>query len=85
MGRYWVLEKNLVTNEWIDRGWQEARGQHAAIKAHNGGKVEGKFAAVPESSWHPVNIQRREVVAYSITEDGDAELTGEGEVEADAG
>ena len=83
MSQYRVLEKNPITNEWIDRGWVEARGQHAAIKAH-AKQSEGSFAAVPETSWHPVKIERREEVRFSISEDGDGDVQGEIAEEAEA-
>ena len=71
MSKYRVLEKNLITNEWIDRGWQEARGQEHAIR-QEAGKRSGSFLAVPETSWHPVTIELVTQERLIVSDDGEA-------------
>ena len=72
---YRVFELNPITNEWIDRGYVEGKSQQAAIKAHNP-QAEGQFFAVPESSYHPVNVGKKEVVRWTYTAADGSEAQG---------
>jgi len=78
MARYRLFEKNLVTNEWVDKGWQEGSGQQDVIRKQ--GIAGNSYFVVPETSFHPVKIATAEVVRWESL-DGD-EMLAQEEVEA---
>jgi hypothetical protein len=72
MAKYRVFEKNMVTNEWIDRDWQEGSGQQDVIRKF--GTAGNSYFVVPESSFHPVTIAVRETVVWQYENDTEAAL-----------
>ena len=67
MARYRVFEKNPVTNEWVDKDWQEGTGQQDVIRKV--GAAGNSYFVVPESSFHPVKIATAEVVRWEYDDE----------------